>query len=663
MSSLRSFTAGSHTAESRQCSSSAADASSSQGDRVSNNEAGEFEPSKFRHRLCFPKETWIASAALSGIVFYLISRYAVPPGARDSHWILLLVLLLGGLPLVIDLVVKAFRGEFGSDLLAGLSIVTSAAIGEYLAGSIVVLMLSGGTALEQYATRRASAVLGALAKRLPSIAHRRNGSEITEISLQEVQVGNELVVFPHEICPVDGVVIEGHGTMDESYLTGEPYLISKTVGAAVLSGAVNGDSVLTISATRFPKDSRYARIMQVMQEAETNRPRLRRIADRLGAWYTVIAVAVALVGWIAGRDVTRFLAVLVIATPCPLLLAVPVAIIGAISVAASRGIIVKNPAMLERISRCRTMIFDKTGTLTYGKPALTDILCASDVSAAQAIRMAASLEQYSRHPLANAVLRRAREDKIALVPALEISEKPGEGLTGRVEGKAVAITGRKLLQQKYPALVSDLPPAVSGMECILLMNDRYGATFRFRDVPRAESRSFVRQHSPKHHRERLLRLSGDRETEVRYLGTAVGISEALFGKTPEEKVAIVREEAGRAPTLFVGDGINDAPAMQAATVGIAFGQNSDITAEAADAVVMESSLYKVDELIHIGRRMRRIALESAVGGMALSIIGMLIAATGYLPPVMGALAQEVLDLAAVLNALRVALPSAELRPD
>jgi heavy metal translocating P-type ATPase len=621
------------------------------------------DPLKLRRRLSFPKETWIATAALGGIVAYLICRYAIPAVVQYSHWVLVFVLFFGGVPLVIDLVVKAFHGELGSDLLAGLSIVTSAVIGEYLAGSIVVLMLSGGTALEQYATRRASAVLGALAKRLPSIARRRSGSRTTEISLHEVQVGDELVIFPHEICPVDGVVIEGRGTMDESYLTGEPYLSSKTVGAAVLSGAVNGDSVLTILATRFPKDSRYARIMQVMQEAETNRPRLRRIADRLGAWYTVIAVAVALVGWIAGRDVTRFLAVLVIATPCPLLLAVPVAIIGAISVAASRGIIVKNPAMLERISRCRTMIFDKTGTLTYGKPALTDILCAPNVSVAQAIRMAASIEQYSRHPLANAVLRRAREDKIALAPALEISEKPGEGLTGRVEGSAVSITGRKQLQQKHPALVSDLPPAASGMECILLINDRYGATFRFRDVPRAESRSFVRHLSPKHHVERLLLLSGDREAEVRYLGTAVGISEAMFGKTPEEKVAIVREEAGRAPTLFVGDGINDAPAMQAATVGIAFGQNSDITAEAADAVVMESSLNKVDELIHIGRRMRRIALESAVGGMALSIIGMLIAAAGYVPPVMGALAQEVLDLAAVLNALRVALPSAELRPD
>ncbi len=613
-------------------------------------------------RFPYLKETWIAIAAVLGIVLYLICRYTVS-GSKHAHWILLAVLLIGGIPLVIDLAKKALAGDFGSDLLAGLSIVTSALIGEYLAGSIVVLMLSGGTALEQYATRRASAVLGALAKRLPSIAHRRDGPQIVEIGLEEVRVGDLLVLFPHEICPVDGIVIDGHGTMDESYLTGEPYLISKTRGAGVLSGAVNGDTALDITATKLPKDSRYTRIMQVMREAETNRPRLRRVADRLGVWYTLLAIVVAIVGWTAGRDATRFLAVLVIATPCPLLLAIPVAIIGAISVAAARGIVIKNPAMLERVSRCRTMIFDKTGTLTYGKPALIDVLCAPGVVVSEAIRMAASVEQYSRHPLAQAILERAQEEKIALAPAVEISEKPGQGLTARVEGKLVYITGRKQLQQRNPELALELPSAVSGMECVLLISGVYGATFRFRDAPRAESRSFIRHLVPKHHVNRIMLLSGDRESEVRYLAREVGISDVQFGKSPEEKVAIVREEARHAPTLFVGDGINDAPAMQAATVGIAFGQNSDLTAEAADAVVMESSLRKVDELIHIGRRMRRIALQSAVGGMALSTTGMLIAAAGYLPPVTGAVTQEVIDVAAVLNALRVAFSSGDLRPD
>ncbi|MGA8595802.1 MAG: heavy metal translocating P-type ATPase [Bryobacteraceae bacterium] len=514
-------------------------------------------------RLSYTKETWIAIAAATGLAVYLICRYAV--SVSHAPWILFAVLVIGGVPLVIDLARKAFRGEFGSDILAGLSIVTSAIIGEYLAGSIVVLMLSGGTALEQYATRRASAALGALAKRLPTIAHRRAGSEIVDIGLDEVQVGDVLTIFPHEICPVDGMVIDGHGTMDESYLTGEPYFIPKTRGVEVLSGAVNGVSALTITATRLLHDSRYMRIMQVMKEAETTRPRFRRIADRLGAWYTLLAVALAVIGWIAGRDATRFLAVLVIATPCPLLLAIPVAIIGAISAAAARGIIIKNPAMLERISRCRTMIFDKTGTLTYGMPALTDVLCAPGVGVTDAIRTAASVEQYSRHPLAQAISKRAQIEEIVLAPATEISEKPGEGLTARVDGKLVSLTGRKQLQQRYPALATALPPPASGMECILLIDGSYAATFRFRDAPRAESKSFIGHLVPKHHVNRVLLLSGDRESEVRYLAQEVGISAALSGKSPEEKLAVVREEAGRAPTLFVGDGINDAPAMQAAT--------------------------------------------------------------------------------------------------
>jgi heavy metal translocating P-type ATPase len=521
-------------------------------------------------------------------------------------------------------------------------------------------MLSGGGALEQYATRRASAVLGALAKRMPSVAHRQTASQIEEIPLGDVHVGDMLVVFPHETCPVDGTVSEGRGTMDESYLTGEPYQISKVVGAQVLSGAVNGETALTINVDKLPVDSRYAKITRVMQEAETNRPQFRRIADRLGAWYTVLALAIAAIGWIAGSDPTRFLAVLVIATPCPLLLAIPVAIIGAISVAGSRAIIIKDPAMLERIDSCRTVIFDKTGTLTYGRPALTETLCAPGVSRDQAIQMAASLEQYSKHPLAAAIGDAAFQSKIELAAVSEISEKPGAGLTGTIGATIVQITGRNKMSAAAAAM---LPPVVPGMECILMLDGKYGATFRFHDAPRPESRSFISHLAPKHEVNRVILLSGDRETEVRYLAGQVGITEALFGKSPEEKVAIVREEATRAPTLFIGDGINDAPAMQAATVGIAFGQSSDVTAEAADAVVLDASLRKVDELIHIGRRMRKIALQSAVGGMGLSMVGMLIAAAGYLPPVAGAIAQELIDVAAVLNAVRVALPSSDLRDD
>jgi heavy metal translocating P-type ATPase len=576
---------------------------------------------------------------------------------------LILVLLVGGAPLLFDLLKRAARLEFGSDLLAGLSIAASAVLGQYLAGSIVVLMLSGGTALEHYATRRASAVLGALAKRMPRNAHRLTDSGINEINLDEVNIADQLVVFPHEICPVDGIVVEGRSTMDESYLTGEPFLIAKVPGAAVLSGAVNGESALTVSVTNLPVDSRYAKIMRVMQEAEANRPRMRRIADRLGAWYTVLGVGLAALGWAIGHDPTRFLAVLVIATPCPLLLAIPVAIIGAISTAASRAIIIKNPAMLERIASYKTVIFDKTGTLTYGKPSLTEILCAPNIPRRRALELAASLEQYSKHPLAASILETARREANELDQPSEISEKPGHGLSGSIGATLIQITGRKSILELRESEASQLPPIASGMECVLLVDGKYAATFRFHDPPRLESRSFIGHLAPEHQVNKVMLVSGDREAEVRYLAGEVGIGEVLFGKSPEEKVGIVREEAKKGPTLFLGDGINDAPAMQAATVGVAFGQNSDITAEAADAVVLETSLAKVDELIHIGRRMRAISLQSAVGGMALSMIGMVIAAAGHLPPVAGAITQEVIDVATVLNALRVTLPTKRLRDE
>jgi cation transport ATPase len=287
-------------------------------------------------RQFFTRTTAIALFATLGIAAYLITRYLLHLPFHQCRWSLIAVLAAGGGPLVFDLTRKALTGDFGADLLAGISIVTSLVLGEYLAGSIVVLMLSGGTALEEYATLRASSVLGALARRMPRTAHRKQSEQLLDIDVSGIQLGERLVVFPHEICPADGVVVEGSGSMDESYLTGEPFLIQKVNGASVLSGALNGETVLTISVTSLPADSRYAKIMRVMREAETNRPQMRRIADRLGSWYTVVALAVAGTGWILGADPTRFLAVLVIATPCPLLLAIPIVIIGAISVAARR---------------------------------------------------------------------------------------------------------------------------------------------------------------------------------------------------------------------------------------------------------------------------------------------------------------------------------------
>ena len=341
---------------------------------------------------------------------------------------LLAVLILCGLPLLYKMTVRVCQGDFGADLLAGLSIVTSLLLHEYLAGSLVVLMLSSGVALESYAVRKASSVLDALAKRMPSIAHRKLDKQLIDISIEQVNIGDSLLILPHEICPVDGTVTDGSGTMDESFLTGEPYSMSKTNGSQVISGAINGDAALTIRADKLAIDSRYAKIMTVMRSSEQYRPNIRRLGDQLGALYTPIAVILALTAWAVSGDVVRFLAVLVVATPCPLLIGIPVTIISSISLAARREIIIKNPAILETIGRCRTAIFDKTGTLTYGRPVLTAIIPASSYQEQQLLTLIASLERYSKHPLSSAILQAAELANLSLLSVTEMTELPGAGL-------------------------------------------------------------------------------------------------------------------------------------------------------------------------------------------------------------------------------------------
>ena len=602
------------------------------------------------------KTSLIAVLALAGIAAHLLFRFGLRTNVTVQDIPLLAILGIGGIPLLYDLLKKLLRRQFGSDLLAGISIVSAVLLGQYLAGAIVVLMLAGGEALENYAIGNATSVLRALAKRVPSAAHRKRDSQILDVALDQVVVDDTLVVFPHDICPVDGVVIEGHGMMDESFLTGEPFTITKAPGSTVISGAINGESALTITATKRAVDSRYAKIMEVMRESEQHRPRMRRLGDQLGAFYTPLAVALAIIAWVVSGEAMRFLAVLVIATPCPLLIAIPVGIIGSISLCARRAIIIKDPVALEQIDGCRTAIFDKTGTLTYGEPKLVEEFVASEFSKQDVLQLAASVELYSKHPLARAILAAANERKLQLQQAAHISEPPGEGLRGIVGGREVQITSRGKFLAHNGAAAAQLPPIGGGLECIVLIDGRYAATYHFRDAPRAEGLSFIKHLGPKHHFKRVMIVSGDRESEVRYLAHALGIGEIHAQKTPEEKLQIVREENTNGKTLYVGDGINDAPAMMAATVGMAIGQHSDITAEAAGVVVLESSLKKVDEFMHISRRMRAIVLQSALGGMALSIAGMLVAASGHLSPVAGALTQEVIDVLAVLNALRAAFP-------
>ncbi|MHB1701147.1 MAG: heavy metal translocating P-type ATPase [Acidobacteriaceae bacterium] len=597
----------------------------------------------------------VAILATATLVSALVLRFL-----GVAYWSDLLLggIVVCGLPLFYGLVREVVRGNFSVDLLALLSVATSLVMHQYWVAIIVILMLSGGKTLEDYATGKASSVLSALAKRMPQTAHVIDGASVSrDIPVESVAINDQVVIYPHEICPVDGVVLSGSGSMDESYLTGEPFEIAKAPGSTVLSGAINGSTLVTIRAASLASNSRYAQIVGVLHESERSHPRMRRLGDRLGGWYTPIAVAAALLSWGISGHAERFLAVLVIATPCPLLIGIPVAIISAISVAARRGIVIKDAAVLENISTCRSLIVDKTGTLTYGKPLLTEVLADDPADRNLLLQLAASVEMYSKHPLASAILDAATRESVPLVEATEISEAQGSGLRGQVGDHSIWVTGRKKIPE---SLSAKLPPTAAGLECVAVIDDRTVGLFRFEDQPRHDTKPFLDHLKPQHQIDQVTLLSGDRMAEVALFASRMHIEHVYGGMSPEQKVAVVRDLTKQARTIYVGDGINDAPAMLNATVGIALGVNSEITSEAAGAVVLESSLRSVDELMHIGARMRRIALQSAVGGMSLSLAGMLAASLGMLSPIHGALLQEAIDLLAVLNSLRMILPSDSL---
>lgn len=601
-------------------------------------------------------QTALVVILLLAIFFYfLIGLSSFNPiysiAAQDIP--LLIVIVLCGIPLVFQILWKLYNRTFGADILAALAIVVGVYLGQYLAVTIVMLMLATGQMLESYALRRASSVLLALAERMPSMVHLKNDTQIEESPLEKVKIGDHIVIYPHETCPVDGVVIQGHGSMDESYLTGEPYLVSKTPGASVISGAINGEEMLVIRAEKLPQDSRYARIMKVMEESEQRRPHLRRLGDQLGAIFAPLTLIIAGLTFYLTDDPVRFLAVLVIATPCPLLIAIPITLISAISLAARKGIIIKDPVVLERLPTCKTAIFDKTGTLTYGQAELTEVVPLPGFSEEGVIQEVASIERFSKHPLATAVVKAAQKSHLELLDVEKINEVPGKGLMGYLEGKIIQITSRQKLTQKLQDQVATLPPPRPGMECIVLINDQLAAVFYFRDTLRLEGQSFIAHLAPIHYFKKIMVVSGDRASEVNHIANELGITEVYASQSPEQKVDIVARETARAPTIFMGDGINDAPALAVATVGLAFGQHNLVTTEAAGAVILESSLAKVDEFLHISMRMRQVALVSAVGGMLLSFVGMYFAAIGMVTPVMGALLQEGIDVLAILNALRL----------
>jgi heavy metal translocating P-type ATPase len=613
----------------------------------------------------FQRSMALPALALAFIVAGLLAYVLPPLPAPRSVW--LVGLLLTGTPVVAKSLRGVLRGHFAADLVATLAIITAVLLLEPLPGLIVVLMQTGGEALERYAEGRASQAVRELEAAAPRWAHRVVGDVIEDIAATDLRVGDVVLVRPGELVPCDGIVQSGESHVDQSTLTGEPLPIPAIPGAALMSGSVNGEGAVTVRATRTSAESRYARIVELVRSAQESKSPIQRVADRYAVWFTPLTLLVCAIAYAVSGDPLRVLSVLVIATPCPLILATPVAIVGGINRAARRHVIVRDGGAIERLASVDTAAFDKTGTLTYGTPHLEAVRPARGFTEEELLRLAASLEQASGHLLGRAVVSAALERRIVLVQSSQVRERPGRGIVGTVSGKTVLIGTRSLAIEQYPALAAALRATAedaNGLHAHVIVDGVVAGRLEFADRMRAGMPQLLMELNKLGIRRTLL-LSGDHAEHVGTMAAQLGISEVHAELLPEDKVTIVRgllDEHHR--VVMVGDGVNDAPALSSATVGIALaGHGGGITAEAADIVILVDEPARVAEAIRISRRTLRIARQSIGVGIGLSAVGMLFAAAGYIPPTVGALVQEGIDVAVIFNALRAAVPGTGAAPD
>ncbi|WP_424813812.1 heavy metal translocating P-type ATPase [Roseococcus sp. YIM B11640] len=560
---------------------------------------------------------------------------------------------LGTLPVLAVLLVEMVRslraGILGLDAIAALAMAAGLALGEPLAANIVGLMYALGQFLEDYAHRRAGAEMTALMARQPRSVMRHEACGLVEIPIESVASGDLLLIPRGAILPVDGTLASDLAVLDTAALTGEPMPVRYRHGETLLSGCGNAGETFDLRATTDARASTYARIMDIVRDAAESRAPMSRLADRWSLVFLVITLVLAGGAWIVTGEARRALAVLVIATPCPLILAVPVALLAGLSRAAKLGLLVKSAAVLESLARIRVLVTDKTGTLTLGSPAISEI--AGD---AEALRMGASLDQATQHPVARALVAAARERGLVLATPEDVREVPGEGLEGRVGGRQVAVGGARWIAElagaEPPSLPAhDIPPG--SIRCAIALDGKPAATLLLHDPPRSEAREVV-DALRRGGVERIVLASGDALEPVEAMARHIGADAAHARQTPASKVVLVESERQNGPVLMLGDGLNDAPALASADVGLAVGTRGAAAAQAADAVLLADNLRPLVAAHRAARHARDIALQSALAGIGLSAIGMLAAAFGYLAPVEGALLQQGIDAAVVLNALR-----------
>ncbi|MCG2622178.1 heavy metal translocating P-type ATPase [Arthrobacter sp. I2-34] len=562
--------------------------------------------------------------------------------------------------LAVGMVRALARGRWGIDLLAVTAVVSTVLVGEYIASLIIVLMLSGGQALEDFAQGRAKRELTALLERAPQVAHReRDGGPPEEISVEQVVPGDLLLLRPAEVVPVDGVLVSDFGSFDESALTGESLPVERTAGDPVLSGSVNGEAAVRMQATASVGDSQYSRIVALVREASASRAPVVRLADRYAVPFTAFAFLLAGAAWLASGDPGRFAEVLVVATPCPLLIAAPVAFVGGMGRAARSGIIIKNGGTLEKLSRVRTVAFDKTGTLTGGRPVLLEIRAmdgpAGQLPADELLRLAASAEQYSSHVLAASVMEAAEARGLVLVPARDATEHATHGVIADFGGRAVVIGKRRFVAEEARGTVKT--PLASGQMAVYIgVDGAYAGALVLSDAVRPNAASTLEQ-LRRLGLDEMIMLTGDARETAEHIAREVGLDRIQAECLPADKVETVRA-LPRRPVMMVGDGVNDAPVLAAADVGVAMGaKGSTAASESADVVIMLDDLSKVAQAVEIGQRSIKVALQSIWIGILLSVGLMVAAAFGHIPAVAGALSQELVDLATILNALRALVPA------
>ena len=601
--------------------------------------------------------TYVLIAVVTGLLVGIVIRLSGQSAMADVVWVA--VGVVGAAYASWEVISSLRHRRIGVDIIALLALVGAMLVGQYLASAVIAVMLASGRALEGWAAGRARRDLHALLSRAPGQARRYAGDALEMVPLDDVQVGDRLQVAPGEIVPTDGTLLTSFAVLDESALTGEAVPVERVVGDAVRGGVVNAGSGFDLRASCNPAESTYAGITRLVSEIETTPAPFVRLADRYALWFLLLSLAAAAVAWWLGGP-TRAVAVLVVATPCPLILAAPVALVSGLSLAARRGVVIKGGGVLERLGECTTLLADKTGTLTAGRSAITSVSTAGSWPAAEVLRLAASLDQVSPHVLATALVRAATERGYRLTTPAQVDEVAGQGIRGQVEGRQVAVGKASYVgvsDEAEWARAARHRARFDGAQTVFVNIDHEPAgVIVLADLIRPDTRRTL-QALRAAGINRIVMLTGDRADVANNIASVIGADEVLAERTPAEKLDAVRAERRRAPTIMVGDGINDAPALAAADVGVAMGaRGATASSEAADVVLTVDRLDRVGEAAVLARRTRRIAVQSVVAGMGLSLAAMVAAGLGFLPVLWGALLQEAIDVAVILNALRALRP-------